>query len=86
MVLYAFLSPLLAEDPVSDSPAPFVFTKLDLELLRQTDAFDHDIEKRGWVYADPAINAYLEKLGLLLCPAQTPENVKWRFRVLRDLE
>jgi tetratricopeptide (TPR) repeat protein len=65
---------------------PFKFTKVDLELLKQADAFDIYIEERGWVYSDPETNGYLEKLGLSLVPAETPENVKWRFRALRDLE
>ena len=65
---------------------PFTFTKVDFELLRQADSFDIYIEERGWVYSDPETNSCLEKLGLSLVPAETPENVKWRFRVVRDLE
>ena len=74
-----------AEKPTGKSQ-PFRFTKVDLELLRRTDAFDKYIEERGWVYSDPETNDYLEKLGLSLVPTETPENVKWRFRTIRDLE
>lgn len=64
----------------------FKFTKVDLDLLRQVNAFDKYIEERGWVYSEPQINQYLEKIGLTLVPQQTPENVRWRFRAIRDLE
>lgn len=64
----------------------FKFTKVDLELLKQVNAFDTYMEEKGWVYNDPETNAYLDKLGSSLVPAQTPENVTWRFRSIRDLE
>jgi len=64
----------------------FQFTKVDLELLRQVNAFDTYMEEKGWVYNDPETNAYLDKLGSSLVPAQTLENVTWRFRAIRDLE
>jgi predicted Zn-dependent protease len=64
----------------------FKFTKVDLELLKQVNAFDTYMEEKGWVYNDPETNAYLEKLGSSLVPTQTPENVTWRFRAVRDLE
>ncbi|HEX2711755.1 MAG TPA: M48 family metalloprotease, partial [Candidatus Acidoferrales bacterium] len=62
----------------------FTFTQIDLDLLKQVDAFDRYTEEKGWVYNDSATTAYLEKVGLALTPKKTPENVKWRFRVLRD--
>jgi len=65
---------------------PFQFTKVDLELLHQVDQFDKYIQEQGWVYSDPRIDQYLENLGRSLVPAETPENVKWHFRVLRDVE
>jgi beta-barrel assembly-enhancing protease len=64
----------------------FEFGKADLELLRQVDAFDKYMEEKGWVYKDPETDAYLERLGLSLVPKETPENVKWRFRAVRDLD
>jgi len=64
----------------------FKFTKVDLELLRQVDAFDKYMEEKGWVYNDPESDAYVQKLGLSLAPKETPENVTWHFRTLRDLE
>jgi beta-barrel assembly-enhancing protease len=64
----------------------FNFTKVDLELLKQVNAFDNYMEEKGWIYNDPETNTYLEKIGLALVPKETPENVKWRFRAMRDLE
>ena len=71
----------------STAPKPeFHFTTVDLDLLRQVNGFDKHIEERGWIYSDSSVDAYVEKLGLSLVPAETPENVKWRFKVLRDVE
>jgi predicted Zn-dependent protease len=64
----------------------FKFTKVDLELLRQVDAFDKYMEEKGWVYNDSGTDAYLKNLGLALAPKQTPEYVTWRFHAIRDLE
>jgi len=64
----------------------FKFGKADLELFRQVNAFDDYVTEKGWVYNDPETNAYLKELGSSLVPAQTPENVTWRFRAIRDLE
>jgi len=80
-------SPDMAERlELPQSARDFRFTKVDLELLRQVDAFDKYINDRGWVYDDPKINEYLQKLGLLLVPKETPENVRWHFCALRDIE
>lgn len=89
LAVIVFLVPVSLSAQGVDSvgvPPAFTFTRVDLELLRQTDALDKYIEERGWIYEDPAINTYLEKFGTSLVPAQTPENVKWRFRVVRDLQ
>ena len=64
----------------------FQFTKVDLELLRQVEAFDKYVAEKGWVYNDPDTNAYLEEVGSKLVPAKTPEYVTWHFRVMRDLD
>jgi predicted Zn-dependent protease len=64
----------------------FQFGKVDLELLRQVNAFDKYMEEKGWVYNDPDTNAYLERVGMSLVPKETPEYVTWRFRAVRDLE
>jgi predicted Zn-dependent protease len=68
------------------SAQSFQFTKVDLELLRQVNAFDKYMEEKGWVYNDSETSVYLENLGLTLVPKQTPEYVTWRFRAIRDLE
>lgn len=68
------------------SAQEFQFTKVDLALLRQADAFDKYAEDHGWVYRDSRIDEYLQKVGLSLVPAETPAHVVWQFRVIRDLE
>jgi len=75
-----------AEDVYQLSPAAanFKFTKVDLDFLKQIDAFDKYMEDKGWVYDDPVVNNYIERVGLSVVPPNTPENVKWRFRILRD--
>ncbi|MGA9529857.1 MAG: M48 family metalloprotease [Terriglobales bacterium] len=72
--------------PLPSAAQTFKFGDVDLKLLSQVNDFDKYIEERGWVYHDPATDAYLEKIGLSLVPRETPENVQWRFRVVRDLE
>jgi beta-barrel assembly-enhancing protease len=66
---------------------PFTFTKVDLELLKQCELLDQRLEKEGLVYTDEALNVYLDQIGkTVLPPGLSPENIKWRFRVLRDPE
>lgn len=72
--------------PPPHSAEDFKFTKVDLELLKQVDAFDAYMQEKGWVYEDRVMDLYLNKLGFSLVPAKTPENVKWHFRAVRDLE
>ena len=74
------------ELPPGRAVPTFKFTKVDLDLLRQSDEFDKYVEEQGWVYSDKETDAYLQNLGLSLVPFETPENVKWSFRVLRDIE
>jgi predicted Zn-dependent protease len=62
----------------------FKFAKIDLQFLKQLDAFDKYIDDKGWVYDDPETTRYVERVGHAVVPPNTPENVKWRFRVLRD--
>jgi len=64
----------------------FKFEKVDLDLLSEVNAFDKFIEEKGWIDNDPEINSYLKKIGLSFVPKETPENVTWSFRVIRDLE
>lgn len=72
--------------PLPRNAQDFKFTKVDLELLKQVNAFDEYMNDKGWVYNDPQTTAYLEKVALPLVPSDTPENVRWRFRAVRDLQ
>lgn len=46
--------------------------------------FDRYIEDHGWIYDDPVATQYVEHVGLSVVPPDTPENVHWRFRIMRD--
>ena len=74
------------EKVVPHAAQTFKFTKVDLELLREVEGFDKYVEEQGWVYREPETDKYVQQLGLSLVPAETPENVNWRFRVIRDVE
>ena len=49
----------------------FKFSKADLDLLKQVDAFDKYIEDKGWVYSDPATDEYINRVGRMLVPPDT---------------
>jgi predicted Zn-dependent protease len=69
-----------------ETPETFKFTKIDLELLERSNQTDREFERKGLVYTDEEAAAYIENIGLKMVPETTPENVKWRFRILRDPE
>jgi predicted Zn-dependent protease len=81
-----------AQDPATP-PAPvstensnekFVFSKVDLDLLSEINLLDERFEKEGVVYHDPALDAYLARVGNRVVAEKTLENVEWKFRALRD--
>src|SRR5258708_6645783 len=69
-----------------ETPETFKFTKIDLEVLERSNQTDLQFERKGLVYTDEEAAAYIENIGLKMVPETTPENVKWRFRILRDSE
>jgi predicted Zn-dependent protease len=75
--------------PVEAVPPPvneeFKFGKVDLDLLEQVDLLDKKFERDGLVLMDEATNEYLARIGNSLVPkGLTLDNVKWKFRALRD--
>ncbi len=63
----------------------FKFTKVDFELLRQANQLDNYFSDSGMVFEDAATTQYVESVGRsVLPPGDPPENVTWKFRVLRD--
>ncbi len=84
LALYLLLAPAAAAQE-GQRPEPFVFSKVDTELLEQANLLERKLEKEGLIYADEAVTAYVERVGRNVLPAaQAPERVVWRFRVLRD--
>ena len=70
-----------------DTPAiaaNFKFTKIDFELLQRADQVDQEFDRKGLVFNDPDAAAYIEEIGKKVAPEAPLENVKWRFRILRE--
>lgn len=74
--------PATALEHVSDEK--FVFGEVDRELLSEINLLDERFEKEGAVYHEPALDAYLNRLGAAIVADKKLENVEWKFRVLRD--
>jgi len=70
----------------AETPETFKFSKVDLELLDKVNQVDREFDRKGLVFNDPDTTAYIEEIGKKMIPEAPLENVKWRFRVLRDAE
>jgi predicted Zn-dependent protease len=65
----------------------FQFTKIENELLDRVRQLEKKLEDDGLVYTDPDVTEYVNFVGKAMVPdAAPPENVVWRFKVLRDPE
>jgi predicted Zn-dependent protease len=65
--------------------AGFKFTKVDTDLLGEVGELDTVYTKKGLVLENPAMQAYLDAVGKRLLGARpVPEQVEFRFKVLRD--
>jgi beta-barrel assembly-enhancing protease len=69
-----------------ETPGPFKFTKIDLELLAKVNQADEELDRKGLVFDDPAATAYIEEIGKKVIPEAPLENVHWRFRILREAQ
>ena len=67
-----------------DDAAGFQFTKVDTDLLAEVNQFDRQ-QIKGLLFEDPDLQAYLDSVGnRVLGGRPAPEQVQFRFRVLRD--
>jgi len=82
LLIFLSLPPGVAQ--AQDPHGPFKFTKIDLELLQKPNQLDEELTSKGLVFDDPAAAAYIEEIGMKVVPEEPVENVKWRFRILRD--
>jgi predicted Zn-dependent protease len=75
------------KDKKPDAKPAFQFTKIENELLERVRQFEKKIEDDGLVFSDPEVNEYVNFVGKAMVPDEAPpENVVWRFKVLRDPE
>src|SRR5512138_3721938 len=63
----------------------FSFTAVDNALLEEVNEYDRQLTKKGLVFPDRDVQAYVEEVGRKLIAGQTaPDKVEFRFRVVRD--
>jgi predicted Zn-dependent protease len=92
LLLSSLPLPVRAQDPANPPQQTaqeignekFAFGKVDLDLLSEINLLDERFEKEGVVYHDPALDAYLTRVGNRVVAEKTLENVEWKFRALRD--
>lgn len=83
--LVSLVTAALHPGPAAPQNAPFTFTKIDKELLEKSNQLDRYLEEKGLVFSDSETTDYVNLVGRAIRPAgPPPENVIWRFRVLRD--
>jgi tetratricopeptide (TPR) repeat protein len=67
------------------SNTEFKFTKIDLQLLDNVNEVDKQIAKKGLLYENPDLQAYVGSVcNRLIGDRPAPENVTFRCLVLRD--
>lgn len=67
------------------APAEFTFTKIDTNLLDEVNEVDRQFAKKGLVFENPDLQAFIDDVGKRVIGARpAPEQVQFRFRVLRD--
>src|SRR5690348_1094584 len=84
LLLVLVLLSLPSSISAQSSGNPFVFTKVDLDLLEKANQVDRQLEEKGLIFDQPETNRYLQQTGEKLVPQTPLEHVTWRFRVLRD--
>lgn len=76
--------PISARTQDQGSNEKFAFGEVDQQLLKEIKALDERFEKDGVVYHHPAMDAYLNRVGMAIVADKKLENVEWKFRALRD--
>lgn len=54
------------------------------ELLERVERFAQEIERKGLVYDDPALTAYVNKVGKKVVPTTAQKQMSFRFFIYRD--
>lgn len=67
------------------APPEFHFTSVDEKVLQEANELDARFEKKGLIYHDAEVDAYISRVGTQLLGDSPPlENVNFRFHVIRD--
>ena len=83
--ILAILSLAMPGRAQAPAAPPFQFSSIDEKLLADTNELDQQFEKKGLVYHDPNVDAYVTRVARqLLGEAPVPERVAFKFRVTRD--
>jgi predicted Zn-dependent protease len=77
--------PVLADEKMN-ARDKFIFNRDDLELLKEINAMDQKLERKGRIYEEAALEQYVNQIAQTLVPPDPLENVTWKFRILRDPE
>jgi predicted Zn-dependent protease len=86
-VVFLAICPLLAPNVHGQDNAvsEFQFTKVDTQVLDEVNEFDRQMEKKGLVFHNPELDAYIDAIGKRVIGTRpVPEKVQFQFRVLRD--
>jgi tetratricopeptide (TPR) repeat protein len=90
LLLFLFLNLFPGVEPVcahgQNAPdSGFKFTKIDLQLLDDINEADKQVAKKGLLFDNPDLQAYVDSVCTrLIADRPTPENVKFRCLILRD--
>jgi tetratricopeptide (TPR) repeat protein len=80
LVLLPWLAP--AQSPTSTS---WKFSNVDTKLLEEVNEVDRQFQKKGMVFQDPEVTAYVRNVAdRLIGERESPELVKYQIYVLRD--
>ena len=82
LILFALAGSLMAQDKPESK---FTFTKIDLQLLDNVNEADRQVAKKGLLFQDVELQAYVDSVcKRLIADRPTPEHVEFRCLVLRD--
>jgi len=70
--------------PLFDPAARLQVDKDEIKLFEESDDLVRELQQKGMVVEDPALQAYLDGVGSKLVPPLAGERLRFRFLVIRD--